>query len=244
MEAVDLPGYEYNAIISSRIAQDIYDKFKPKELNDVHVLYLHTHFPGDFIWRDKPVTTLEEFKGKRVRTTGLSVQIVEALGGKAIAMPKGDQYDALQKGLVDGAVSAPNELVGWKMADVSKYTTLVPRVGYVNTMFVVMNKNTWNKLPPDIQQVFTKVSKMWPEYHGKVWNEMEIEGYKHGKANKHTFTTLKGQELARWQKAISKMPEEWVKEKTAKGLPAKEIYEYRQQLIEKYNKMYPPLKFE
>lgn len=68
---------------------------------------------------------------------------------------------------------------------------------------------------------------------------MEIEGYNFGIAQKHNFIKLNEQELIRWQKAVSNTPIEWIKKQTEKGLPAKEAYEYREQLIEKYEKIYP-----
>lgn len=242
MEVVDLPGYPMNAIIPSLVAQDMFNKFQPKELSDVHVLYLHAHMPGVVFMARKEVRRLEDMKGMRIRAAGLAARMMELFGATPVAMPKGDQYDALQKGVVDGSVGAPNELKGWKVAEVAKSSTWVQKAGYLNAMFIVMNKRTWASLPPDIQKVFTEVSRTWPEYTGKAWNQIEVEGVKYGKGFKHTFIHVTPEEQAKWEKALRPMFDEWVK--SAKGLPAKEALEYRQQLIEKYSKMYPPVKYE
>ncbi len=244
MEVVDLPGYPMNAIIPSRVAQDVFEKFQPKELSDVHVLYLHAHMPGVYFMAKKEVRHLEDMKGLRIRGAGLAARMIELLGATPVAMPKGDQYDAMQKGVVDGTVGAPNELKGWKVAEVSKSSTWVQRAGYLNGMFIVMNKKKWNSLPPDIQKVFTDVSKKWTEATGVAWNEIEVEGVKYGKELKHTFINVGPEEQAKWEKALKPMADEWVKGVTAKGLPGKEALEYRQMLIEKYSKMYPPLKYD
>ncbi len=244
MEVCDLPGYPMNAIIPSRVVQDIYDKYKPKELDDVHVLYLHAHMPGVYFMAKKEVRKLEDMKGLRIRAAGLAARMVELLGATPVAMPKGDQYDALQKGVVDGTVGAPNELKGWKVAEVSKSSTWVQKAAYLNGMFIVMNKKKWNSLPPDIQKAFTDVSKKWTEYTGKAWNEIEVEGVKYGKGFNHKIINVGPEEQARWEKALNPMFDEWIKEANAKGLPGKEVFEYRQQLIEKYSKMYPPVKYE
>jgi len=241
MEVVDLPGYPMNAIIPSLVAQGMFEKFQPKELSDVHVLYLHVHMPGVFFMASKEVRKLEDFKGLRMRATGLATELIQALGATAVAMPKGDQYDALQKGVVDGTVGAPNELKGYKITEVCKSSTWVPKAGYVNAMFVVMNKKKWNSLPPDIQNALTEVSKGWSEYTGKAWNEIDIEGARYGKEMKHIFIHPSAEEQARWVKALQPMYDTWIKNAQAKGLPAKEALEYRQQLIEKYSKMYPPV---
>ena len=243
-EILDLPGYPLNAMVTTRVVDEFYRKFKPKELADTHVLYLHAHIPGTITTVKKPIRTLEDVKGLKIRCTGLATKIVEALGATPVAMPKGDQYDAMNKGVVDGTVSTPNELLGWKVAEVSKYSTLLLDVGYVTTMFIVMNNEKWKSLPPDIQKIFTDVSSEWVEYTGKAWNTIEIEGFRYGKKVGHTFIYLTSQEQERWRNAVKPLEANYIKAMQAKGLPGKEAADYRRQLIEKYSKMYPQLKYE
>jgi TRAP-type C4-dicarboxylate transport system substrate-binding protein len=244
MEVLDLPGYPLSAQVTTKVCDEFYKKFMPKEFADTHVLYMHAHIPGTITTVKKPVRTLEDMKGLKIRSTGLATKIVEALGATPVAMPKGDQYDAMSKGVVDGTVSTPNELLGWKVAEVAKYSTLLLDVGYVSCMFVTMNNEKWKSLPADIQKVFTDVSNEWVEYTGKEWNRIEIEGFQHGKKVGHTFIYLTPQEQARWRNAVKPLQDNYIKAMQAKGLPGKEAMEYRQQLIEKYSTVYPPLKYE
>ncbi len=244
MEVLDLPGYPLSAMVTTKVSDEFYKKFKPKELADTHILYLHAHLPGTITTVKKPVRTLEDMKGLKIRSTGLATKIVEALGATPVAMPKGDQYDAMSKGVVDGTVSTPNELLGWKVAEVAKYSTLLLDVGYVSAMFITMNNEKWKSLPPDIQKVLTDVSNEWVDYTGKEWNRIEVEGYQHGKKVGHTFIYLTPQEQARWRNAVKPLQDGYIKAMEVKGLPGKEAAEYRQQLIERYSKVYPPLKFD
>ena len=244
MEAVDLPGYPFNALVTTAVANDLYRKFQPKELSDTHVLYLHAHIPGVIATKDKPVRSLEDLKGLRIRCTGLSSKIATALGATPVAMPKSDQYDSLLKGVVDGTTGTPNELKGYRLAEVAKYSTVFPDVGYVSGMFVVMNKDRWNSLPPDLQKVLTDVSNEWIDYTGKAWNRIEEEGYKVGKKAGHQFIELSPAEQTRWKKAVAPLTQEYVEGMNKKGLPGKEVMEYREALIEKLGKKYPPLDLE
>jgi TRAP-type C4-dicarboxylate transport system substrate-binding protein len=244
MEAIDLPGYPLNALVTTHTAEDFYRKFMPKELADTRVLYLHAHIPGTITTVKKPVRTLEDLKGLKIRATGLATKIIEALGGTPVAMPIGEQYDAMRKGVVDGTVASPNTLLGWKVAEVAKYSTILSEVGYVSAMFITMNLDKWNSLPNDIQKILTEVSQEWVGYTGKVWNQIEIEGYEYGKKVGHTFIYLSPEEKSRWVNAVKPLKDNYVKAMEAKGLPGKEALDYREQLIQKYGKMYPPLKFE
>ncbi len=244
MEVIDLPGYPITAVIPSLIARDVYEKFHPKELSDVHVLYLHTHIPGGFFFVSKEVRKLEDMKGMRIRAAGVAARMVELLGGVPVSMPKADQYDAMQKGVVDGTVGGPNELIGWKVAEVSKTSTWVPKAGYLNCMYIAMNKKKWSSLPPDVQKVFTEVSKLWTLQSGKDWDVMDSDGVAYGRKTGHKFIVVGQEEAARWVKAEAPMREEYLKSTQAKGLPGKEALAYRDQLVEKYSKMYPPIKLE
>ena len=244
MEVIDLPGYPFNAMVTVRVADDFYREFKPAELADTHVLYLYAHIPGVIFTANKPVRTLEDIKGMRIRSTGLSAKIIEALGAVPVAMPKGEQYDALLKGVVDGTTGAPNELKGWKVAEVAKYCTIVSDAGYVTAFWVGMNLDKWNTLPKDIQKIFTEVSEEWVLRTGERWNEMEIEGYELGKELGHVFIYPSPEECARWVDAVKPLADKYVADMEAKGLPGREALDYKQELIEKYGKMYPPLKLE
>ena len=242
MEVCDLPGYTaFNAKLSSRIADDMYRKFQPKELSDVHVLYMHCHTPGVWYTTKKPVRVLEDMKGLRIRCTGLTTKMVTALGATPVGMPKADEYDSLQRGVVDGTVGAPASLKGWRIADVCKYSTWVPKAGYANAQFVVMNKKKWESLPPDIQKIFTEVSQEWVEKTGEGWNSVDIEAVEYAKKMGHQFIHVDEKEQARWEQALKPLQDEYVKITESKGLPGKAALEYRQQLMEKYSKVYKSL---
>jgi len=87
MEALDLPlGYP-NGLAATRVANAYYQAFTPAELNDVKVLYLHAHGPG-LLHTQKPVKTLADLEKMKIRSTGLSAKVVEALGAIPVAMPQ------------------------------------------------------------------------------------------------------------------------------------------------------------
>lgn len=242
MEVLDLPGYTaFNAKLSTRIADDMYRKFQPKELSDVHVLYLHCHTPGVWYTTKKAVKTLDDMKGLRIRCTGLTTKMVTALGGTPVGMPKADEYDSMQRGVVDGTVGAPTSLKSWRIAEVAKFSTWVPKAGYTNAQFVVMNKKKWESLSPDIQKAFTEVSQEWVDKTGDGWNSQDMEGVEYAKKLGHQFIHPDEKECARWEQALRPLQDEYVKATEARGLPGKAALEYRQQLMEKYGKVYKSL---
>ncbi|MCG6534794.1 MAG: TRAP transporter substrate-binding protein [Syntrophales bacterium LBB04] len=240
MYVLDVPGFYQNAIVNALVSNDIYKKYQPKEMADVHVLYIHNHEAG-MISTKKPVKKLEDLKGLRLRAVGGSAKIVKALGAIPVGIPAGESYDALKKGVVDGGVTSPNMLQGWKYGEVTDYTVYSPATGYTTGFYVIMNLKKWNSLPPDIQKIFTDVSAGFPERNGTVWGEMEDAGYKFAKERKHQFTQLSPEEEARWVSAVKPVVEEYEQALDTKkiGVKGKDVVSYRDELIKKYAKLYP-----
>ncbi|HON57492.1 MAG TPA: TRAP transporter substrate-binding protein, partial [bacterium] len=141
--ALDLPmGYK-NGKIATQAANDYIEATKPDELMSVKLLYVHSHGPG-LLHTIKPVKSLKDLKGMKIRATGLSADIVKALGAVPVAMQQGETYEALQKKVVEGTFGPIEVLKGWKQAEVIKSTTDCNAIGYTTAMFVIMNKDKWN----------------------------------------------------------------------------------------------------
>jgi len=74
---------------------------EPAETKDVKVLFVFAHSPG-FFHTNKPIEKMEDLKGLRIRSTGTSAKIAEALGAVPVAMPQSQTYEALQKAGLNG----------------------------------------------------------------------------------------------------------------------------------------------
>ncbi len=225
LEVIDLPlGYR-NAVVPTRMINEFYKKFRPKELDEVKVMYLHAHGPG-ILFTKKPVRNLEELKGMKIRATGLSAKVAKALGAAPVAMPQSESYDALRTGVVDGILNPIEAMKGWKIGEVVNYTVENYGSAYSTSFFVVMNKGKWNALPPDIQQIIEKINDEWIERQGKLWDEIDKEGRDFMVQRGNRFITLTREEDARWAERVRPILNEYVQEMKAKGLPGEEALRF------------------
>ncbi len=237
METLDLPlGYP-NGRVATRVANDFYERFRPKELEGVKVLYIHAHGPG-LLHTVRPVRSLADIKGMKIRSTGLSSKVVSALGAVPVAMPQGETYESLQKGVVEGTITPIETLKGWKQAEVIKYTTDCKSIGYTTAMFVVMNLRKWNSLPPDVKKVFEEVSKEWVDIHGKEWDRLDAEGKEYSLSLGNKIIPLSREEGARWKAAVKPIINEYIRTTDGKGLPGKAVVAEAESMIKKYSKKY------
>jgi TRAP-type C4-dicarboxylate transport system substrate-binding protein len=218
LEGLDLPlGYP-NGAAATRIANELVQKHQPEELKDVQVLYVHAHGPG-ILASKKAVKTMDDLKGLKVRATGLSKMIVEALGGTPVAMSQPETYEALAKGVVEATLCPIETLKGWKQGEVIQYVVDSSAIGYTTAMFVVMNKEKWASLSPDLQKTFLDVSREWVPKHGQAWDDADKEGRAFITELKKEALALPDAEQQRWKTAVKPILDEYVKNAQAKNLP-------------------------
>lgn len=229
-EMLDLPLGVRTGYLATKLINEFYNKFKPKEFDEVKVLFLHAHGPG-LLHTKKPVYKLEDLKGMKIRSSGINSKIVTALGGVPVGMPIPETYDALSKGVAEGVMVPIEALKGWKLGEVISYTTEDYGASYSSGMFYVMNKEKWNALPADIKAIIEKVNEEWIEKQGRLWDEIDKEGRDFVLARGNKFIPLSKEEDARWAARVKPIVDEHVKEMKPKGLPADEALKFIQDYI-------------
>ena len=235
MEAIDLPMGYPNGRVATFVINRFYDKFKPKELSKVKVMYLHAHGPG-LVHSKKPVNKLEDLRGLKIRSYGFNAKVVEALGGVPVAMGQGGVYEALQKGVVDATFSPIEVLKGWKQAEVIKYTVECYSVGYTAGFYVAMNLDKWKSLPEDVQKVIDEVNAEWIAKHGDAWDSSDKAGREFTLSKGNKIVPLSQAESARWAKAVQSVFAGYIKAAEGKGLPGKDYVNTLRDLIKIWSK--------
>jgi len=226
-EVIDLPIGIKSGLAATKLINEYYNKFKPKEFDGTKVMYLHAHGPG-FLHtkRRDEVNRLEDLKGMKIRCTGMAAKIVAALGATPVAMPMGETYDALSRGVVDGSMAPQESLFGWKWGEVVRYTTEAFGAAYSTAFFVVINKNKWNALPRDAQQIIEKVNLEWIEKTGKSWDEIDKQGRDYALKLGNKINSLSKEENEKWAKAVRPILDEYVSSMKTKGLPGEETLKF------------------
>ena len=120
-----------------------------------------------FGWFKKPISKLEDMKGMKFRTVGLSVDLYTAMGAAVNALPGGEIVPALDRGLLDGAEfnnASSDRLLGFP--DVSKVCMLQSFHQNAEQFEILFNKDKYNGLPEKLKAIiFNAVeaasSDMW-----------------------------------------------------------------------------------
>lgn len=238
--AFELPGLENdNALVSSMVIQEAFETYEPvrSEYEDVKVMHFWATGPGDVITQS-PVHSLEDLEGMDMRVPGGSVPVMDALGGSPHTMPMSESYLSLNQGIVEGILAPTDTLKGFRLAEVTNYITKTPYL--YNVVFIkVMNWDTWESLPEEVQTIFEEVNEKYVyEYgvlrteHTKLGQEFAVEEYGHEVIN------LEPEEEERWLEAIEPVQEDWIQDAEDAGLAGEEIMQKVHELDQKYSEEY------
>src|SRR5471030_1024656 len=140
-------------VIDGPIGDEILSKITDSEFGLVALAWMDGGTRN--IYTKKPVRTIEDLKGLKIRVQGnpLFIEAFNAMGANGIAMDTGEIFSALQTGVIDGAENNPPTLLEHNHYQNAKYYTLTEHL--ILPEPIVMSKITWNKLTP-AQQVMVK----------------------------------------------------------------------------------------
>jgi len=225
-----------SCVTGGRLYNEYLAKFKPKEFDDVKVMYLHANPPAILCTVKKPVANLEELKGMKVRVTPLATPTAKALGAVPVAMPMNDAYDAFSKGVMDGGFLPTEALEGWKLGEVLKYATESYSMGFMSAFYVVMNKEKWAAISPENQKIIEKLNVEYMDKHDRAWEEINESGKAFFLKQGGKMVPLSKAESDRWAKAVEPVLDDYVKMTKEKGLPGDQVLKFVQDYLKKNQK--------
>ena len=236
--AVNLPMVFSSSTVASRVTWDLYNKIPAMraEYSEVKVLFFYCTPPYEIHTVNKSINTSKDLKGQQIRASDpISAKILENLGATPVALSMPEAYMGLQKGVLDGLVSPFGPMRGLKTANVTKYHTVNANL-FTNVFAIVMNLKKWNSLSPEIQKVIDEVSgAAASERFGKMFDKLSVPDINYMKKQGDTFITLAPEEKKRWAAAILPIRDKWIKDRTAKGLPADKVVSEMIRLSESFS---------
>jgi len=234
IEAFELPFMMQSPEATSRALWDFVQQYAADDFKAVHPIAFHVHGAGVFHTVRKPIHTLADLPGLKLRApTRQTNKLLAALGATPVAMPVPAVGEALAKGVIDGAL-VPYEVVpSVKIQELVKFHSETdpsePAI-YTSTFLFAMNQQRYDSLPPDLKKVIDTNSGAELSAHvGAVFLAADAEGKKATKGN--TTYIIPKSELAAWKKAAQPVTDAWVAEMNGKGLNGQQLLDAARTLI-------------
>jgi len=232
--ATSLPMGIPNSRVGSLVLLDLYKLYNPTAFSKVKVLTMFTTAPTN-IMSKVPVRDLSDLKGLDLRASGGAARILDAWGANPVGMPMPATVEALQKGVVKGLYSSLEVMKDFKFAETCRYATVTNTVIYPFAVF--MNKDKWNSLPKDVQQVMDDLMVEQAEWTGDYMDNHVQDAIAWSKKTYNVeFIELSPRQTDRWNELLKPITDKYIQEAKAKGLPATSIVNDLQELIAKHSK--------
>lgn len=227
-----LPFLSPDTFAGAHALNALYKKFPEiqKEYEDVHLLFLWVSLPYEIHTVKKPVRTIADMQGLKLATNPAAKAALEGLKAVPVTMPPPKIYQTVEKGVADGSALAWGAFKAWKIVEVTNYHTNVSLGGV--PYWTAMNKNTWDKLPKDIQKIVNEVTaEMMPDkLCGAVTGEMK-KGIEITKKQGHEIIDISAEDRPKWVATGKPAWDQWAKKMEAKGLPGKAVLEEAIKLV-------------
>jgi TRAP-type C4-dicarboxylate transport system substrate-binding protein len=132
------------------------------EVKGLHILALQGGNVPGILTRGKPIRTLADLKGLRLRAQADTADVLRAYGADPVNMSMAEVYPAMAKGVIDGVVTPADALKAVHLADVGRYfsTLRVPRGAYPGR---AMSQARWDRLSPADQAIFAEGEAIWEQ---------------------------------------------------------------------------------
>lgn len=169
------------------------------EFDTLHALGL-VQLPPMYLLSNKRVTRIEQLKGMKMPTTG-KAPMVEALGATPVSVPFTETYQALQKGVVDAAVTLLGGYMTYKFGEVTKFQVNL-HVG-TTTNAAVISRKAWDGLSKKSREALMSVSgESFSRKFGASYDFVDDVVRKKIKQDGKTVDTLEPGQLAIWKERL------------------------------------------
>ncbi len=190
------------------------------EHKGVHLLGLWTHGPGHIFNGRREITTLEDLEGLKFRVGGgLVGQIAEALGTVAVPAPATKAYELLSNRVADGIYFPIESIVFFKLAELTRFGTLVPGGLYNSSFFLVMNEDSWRRIDPADQAAIMTVSgEALARRAGRAWDNADKAGLQALTAAGVSMSVMTSRSISALKSKLAFAEHDWVARASDRGI--------------------------
>jgi len=227
---------------STRLWREMFDKYPEltAEYQGLKVLYplVGGETTSYYHTVNKQIKSRADLKGMKVIGSGYVAKWEILLGATPVYVAYEDSYMALDKGVVEGHGAPWGWMEGSGTVELTPYHTILgPGMMSGGYQPLVMNPDSWNSLPPDIQQIFEELDPFYTDLRNGYGLESETRLVKYTQEELgHTFYTLPPEETQLWMDLGKQVHEEYIELIEAKGKPGREFYDELVRLIAEYSK--------
>ena len=240
-EAFELPFMMNNAEATSKALWEYLNTVAVDDYKETQLLAANVHGSGVLHTKDKPVKTVADLRGMKVR--GPSRQITKMLGylgAIPVGMPLPAIADALSKGTIDGCVLPWEVVPSIKVQELTRFhSEFATEAGalYTAAFVMTMNKKRYESLAPDLKKVIDNNSGLATSgWFGKTQQSNDPVGRKTATDRGNAITTIAPTDAQEFKRKAAVVEAEWMVDMDKRGFDGRQLRDAARALIEKHGK--------
>jgi len=202
--------------------QKIHEKVlaKQDEHKGVHVLAVFTHGPGQIFNTKRPITSLKDLEGLKIRVGGGVVNdVAKVLGTVPMLKPAPESYELLSQGVADGLFFPKESALSFKLIPLIKHVTFVPGGLYNVSFALIMNEAKWNQISDADRAAINKLSgEALALRAGKAWDATDAKAEKAVRDANIPVVTADAAFIAEIKSKTAGLEQAWIDKAKAKGI--------------------------
>jgi TRAP-type transport system periplasmic protein len=204
--------------------------------NDGHLLLRNLGYSAGMATTKKQIKDLAGSKGIKLGPVGqISASMMEAYGWTPVSVPPEESTTALQTGVQEGSGASMYLLWEFGWGPIMKYITFPIRVDEMEVN-LSMNKDKWNSLPKDIQDIINGMQEWAISLQDAAIVKNAKESVPLAEKEFGTiFYTLPDSEIAKMAELAAPVRANYIKSLESQGLPGKEFVDKYMELDKKYS---------
>ncbi|MBI2868799.1 MAG: TRAP transporter substrate-binding protein DctP [Chloroflexi bacterium] len=225
----------YKGSLIARIIWSEFEIFNQEiERENMVNLFTAATAPQDIIVK-KEIKTLKDMEGQRIRALGVYFpKLLSAVGIVPVAVSFADVYEAIQRGVLDGGMTAPVFIHNAQWDKLAKYLVEVRAIAILASgIQIVANMDTWKGLDPELKKIMLEEAQKREQTFGKFMNAEDVRVQQEMvDVEKVIKVKLPEADMQEW---VSKAPDvfgEYARDMEAKGIPGNKIVDRIQELVE------------
>jgi TRAP-type C4-dicarboxylate transport system substrate-binding protein len=238
IEVIELPFVAHKrASVNARVVQELHDTRFRTEFADTQILCAWAHDAG-VIHSRREVKRLEDMAGLKLRfPTRQAGEALRALGAAPVGMPIPQVPEAMNSGVIDGAVVPWEVVPSIRLQEmVRNHTEFSGSPTFYTASFVLaMNKAKYEGLAPELRQVIDSNSgQAAATMAARVWDVQGPQVEETVRRRGNAIVELDEAEGARWAQATRPVIDNWVRSTAERNVNGGALLEECRALIARY----------
>jgi TRAP-type C4-dicarboxylate transport system substrate-binding protein len=222
LEILQLPFISDNPEVFAPLADRFYRKnlASYNEFKGVHPLSVYVVSPGQVFNSKRPLRSIADFKGLKMRSPQTSAtQALTLLGAVPISKPVSETYELLSSGVIDGTFMPPESIPAFKLTELVPYATIVPGAIYNTVLVLGINEDKWKSLSAADREAITRISgEPFAKSIGRAYANGDKAAFEIIRKNGKAAETFPAAATAEMKKVLLPIEQEWIEKAKKKGM--------------------------